>query len=455
LVDLHLSTEKGTVAPQQKVVERAAAIIQHIFNQHEAPDFAVRLWDGTYAIEPQISPKFTIVINHPGALRRMFLPPSELGIGEAYIYDDFNVEGDIIAAAGTLMEYFQGLNHPFSGAVWMAWQLSRLPHPNKAATYRPALDDRAGEAHSIHRDKQVVQYHYDVSNEFYSLWLDERMVYSCAYFKTGKEDIDQAQFQKLDHICRKLQLKPGERLLDIGCGWGGLTIHAAKHYGVEVVGITLSERQAELARQRIAEAGLEGQCEIRLQDYREVPEDQPFDKLVSVGMFEHVGEDKLPVYFAKAWRLLKPGGLFLNHAIGLMTPHERKINPISKRMFASNGFIDKYVFPDGELVLIPKTLRAAESQGFEVRDVESLREHYALTLRHWVKRLEAKHKEALEYVDEPTYRVWRVYMAGMSHNFGHGRLSLYQSVLYKGMRDGNDNQPWTREHVYGQPLEAD
>jgi len=243
--------------------------------------------------------------------------------------------------------------------------------------------------------------------------------------------------QKLDYICRKLRLKPGERLLDIGCGWGALVIHAAKHYGVEAVGITLSENQYRWAQERIKREGLEGRARVELRDYREVNEPEGFDKLVSVGMFEHVGEEMLEVYFRQALKLLKPGGVFLNHGIA------RNAN----RPWQRDTFGDKYVFPDGELVPIWLTLKVAQEAGFEVRDVESLREHYALTLRHWVRRLEDHHDEALEIVDETTYRIWRLFMAGSSYNFLKGHHEIYQTLLVKA-EGGPSGLPWTRADWY-------
>jgi cyclopropane-fatty-acyl-phospholipid synthase len=428
-------------------LERSTAILRRIFESYGPPDFAVRLWDGSYPIQPADGKaRFTLVLKHPAALRRMFLPPSELNLGEAFIFDDFDIEGDIIAAT-SLMDYFQTVHLPARTTLWLVGQLLALPRDVVAETARPGLKP-VGRLHSRRRDRQSVQFHYDVSNEFYALYLDELMVYSCAYFKTGEEDIHTAQRQKLEHICRKLQLKPGERVLDIGCGWGGLAIYAAQHYGVDVTGITLSQKQVTLAQERIAQAGLSDRCRVLLQDYREVPTDQPFDKLVSVGMFEHVGAAKLPLYFAQAWKLLKPGGLFLNHGIASMTSHNPKPSLLGRWLYKMNGFMDRYVFPDGELVDINQTLQAAEGAGFEVRDVESLREHYALTLRHWVRRLEANHQQALKYVDEPTYRVWRIYMAGSSHGFSRSRLNVYQALLSKNAEGGVSGQPWTRSYQY-------
>jgi cyclopropane-fatty-acyl-phospholipid synthase len=379
-----------------------------------------------------------LVLQHPGALRAMFLPGTELALAEAYLYDDFDIEGDIIAVfdlAERLARSTQGWRKKLSAAR----MLLRLP-----AEVRPHQAQRGparlrGRRHSLERDRKAVRYHYDVSNDFYQLWLDRRMVYSCAYFEHEGMDLDAAQEAKLDYICRKLRLQPGQRLLDVGCGWGGLVIYAAEKYGVQATGITLSQPQAELANQRIQAAGLGERCRVEVRDYRELDEGQPYDALASIGMFEHVGEALLETYFQKAWRLLKPGGVFLNHGIA-----RRATEPPAPRP----NFNDAYVFPDGELIPINRTLHVGEQVGFEVRDVESLREHYALTLRHWVERLEERHEEALKYVDEPTYRVWRLFMSGSSHGFASGRLNIYQALLVKPRPDGRSDLPPTRADWY-------
>ena len=263
------------------------------------------------------------------------------------------------------------------------------------------------------------------------------MVYSCAYFATPEEDLDSAQERKLDYICRKLRLCRGERLLDIGCGWGGLIMHAAAHYGVEAVGITLSAPQAELARQRLRESGLSDRCRVEVSDYRDIEHGQLYDKIVSVGMFEHVGEAFLPEYFNRAYELLRPGGVFLNHGIAYSATYHRR----------GPSFSERYVFPDGEMVPINTTIRAAELSGFEVRDIESLREHYELTLHHWVRRLEAQAEQARAISDDTTYRIWRLYMAGSAHGFRTGRLNVYQTLLVKP-RQGDSGLPLTREDWY-------
>jgi cyclopropane-fatty-acyl-phospholipid synthase len=397
-------------------------------------DFQVRLWDGTtWGAEQQ--PRYALVLKHPGALRAMFTCPSELTLGEAYIYDDFDIEGDI-EAAFELADYLLEQERSVGKNLDLARRMQRLPANNRAhEEQRPA--NFRGPMHSRDRDRQAVGYHYDLPAEFYALWLDQRMVYSCACFATPEEGLDSAQERKLDYICRKLRLRRGERLLDIGCGWGGLVMHAAARYGVEAVGITLSVPQAELARQRLRESGLGDRCRVEVSDYRDLEHGQPYDKIVSVGMFEHVGEALLPEYFSRAYGLLRPGGVFLNHGIAYSATYRRQ----------GPSFSDRYAFPDSELVPINTTLRAAELSGFEVRDLESLREHYGLTLHHWVRRLEAHAEEARRIAGDTIYRIWRLYMAGAAHRFRTGRLNVYQTLLVKP-RHGHSDLPLMREDWY-------
>ncbi len=411
-----------------------AEFLDALLADYSRRDFQVRLWDGTtWGAESR--PRFTLVLKHPGALRAMFLSPSELALGEAYIDDDYDIEGDI-EAAFDLADYLLGQERSLWRSLDLTVMLQRLPggglpqtglHPTRFS----------GPVHSKDRDRQAVRHHYDLPAEFYALWLDRRMVYSCAYFAKPEEDLDTAQVRKLDYICRKLRLRPGERLLDIGCGWGGLIMHAAAHYGVEAVGITLSEPQAELARKRLRESELNNRCRVEVCDYRDLGHNQQYDKIVSVGMFEHVGEKLLPEYFRRACSLLRPGGVFLNHGISYSANYQRR----------GPSFTDHYVFPDGELLPISTSLRAAELSGFEVRDVESLREHYALTLHHWVRRLEARAEEARRITDDATYRIWRLYMAGAAHGFRTGRLNLHQTLLASPRR-GDGALPLTREDWY-------
>jgi cyclopropane-fatty-acyl-phospholipid synthase len=413
----------GQLAQQPSVRDSMALtsldLLQSVFARVSKP-FAVRLWNGSVWRNGSDSPLFTLEIKHPSALRRMFWRPTELSLGEAFIFDDFDIHGDI-EASFVLADFLLDRDWRITEKLGLACKLLRLPAKHPSKRWR-GIAARRGRTHSKARDAQAIQYHYNVSNDFYRLWLDKRMVYSCALFHQPDESLDGVQYRKLDYICRKLRLKPGEKLLDIGCGWGGLIIHAATNYGVEALGITLSQPQADLANERIHNAGLSDRCRVEVCDYRDVPSNYRFDKLVSVGMFEHVGKTKLPAYFRKAYQLLNPGGVFLNH--GITEAASRKPND-------KTSFIDKYVFPDGELEPITTSLRIAEEIGFEIRDVESMREHYALTLRQWVRRLEEHREQVIELTCPVTYRIWRIYMAGSAHGFETGALGLYQTLLIK------------------------
>jgi cyclopropane-fatty-acyl-phospholipid synthase len=418
-------------------MEIARDVLDLLFPPSATAGVSFQLWDGS-AWREEGRKKATIVLKHPGALRRMFLPGTEVGLAEAYLYDDFDVRGDmesVVALQDQLIDHQPG----FLQKVKLASQLRKLPDQKRARPDGRGRAHLAGERHSIERDRQAISYHYDVSNDFYALWLDKRMVYSCAYFHSANDSVDQAQEQKLDYICHKLRLRSGQRFLDVGCGWGGLVIYAAEHYGVRAEGITLSQPQAELANERIRQAGLQSRCSVAIKDYRELKDFESFDALASVGMFEHVGEAKLPEYFRQAYHLLRPGGAFLNHGIT-----RRAIDPPD----APGSFSDAYVFPDGELTPISASLQVAEQTGFELRDVESLREHYAMTLRHWVRRLESSHEEALKHIPEPTYRVWRLFMSGSAHGFSVGRLNVHQSLLVKPDQQGKCGLPLTRADLY-------
>lgn len=412
----------------------SADFLDAILANYPRRDFQVRLWDGT-SLGTEKQPRFTLVLKHPGTLRAMFSSPSELTLGEAYIYDDFDIEGDIEAAfdlAGYLLAHARGAEENLGFGT----RLRKLPQSERQPSDLRLVEFR-GKVHSKDRDRQAVSYHYDLPAEFYALWLDQHMVYSCAYFSNPDEDLDSAQEHKLDYICRKLRLRPGERLLDIGCGWGGLIIHAAARYGVEAVGVTLSVPQAEVARERVRQAGVNERCRIEVSDYRDIDHEPQYDKIVSVGMFEHVGEALLPEYFRQAWNLLRPGGVFLNHGISHSATYQRR----------GPSFVDRYVFPDGDLLPISTSLKAAELSGFELRDIESLREHYALTLHHWVQRLQSHADEARQITSDTTYRIWRLYMAGAAHGFRSGRLNLYQTLLAKPV-DGRSGLPLTRNDWY-------
>jgi cyclopropane-fatty-acyl-phospholipid synthase len=296
--------------------------------------------------------------------------------------------------------------------------------------------------HQRRSNKANIQHHYDVSNAFYRLWLDSRLVYSCGYFRGEDDTLDDAQAQKLDLICRKLRLRAGERFLDIGCGWGGLLFWAATHYDVDATGITLSQNQYDYVRSQIDERGLAGRVRVDLVDYRDLPEDVRYDKIASIGMFEHVGVKRFSGYFGKIHRLLRPGGFVLNHGI----TH----NALDARSLGSGigDFVEEYVFPGGELTHVSKVIASMAECGLETIDAEALREHYAKTLWHWTERLEANADAARREVGEERYRVWRIYMAGSAHAFDRGWMSLWQVLAGRPLADGRLPHPLTREDFY-------
>ena len=392
----------------------------------------LRAWDGSTA-GPADAP--TLVIRHKRALRRIMWQSNELGLARAYVSGEIDVEGDLYDALSRL-----------SALLWAGPDLHRMPVREVAADLirlgvlgtqpKPPPEEMhvSGDRHSRRRDRQAVSQHYDVGNDFYRIVLGESMVYSCAYWPSDFQLAD-AQRAKLDLICRKLDLKPGMRLLDVGCGWGSLAMHAAKEYGVTVLGITLSAEQADYARKQVAEAGLTDQVEIRIQDYRDL-EDGPFDAISSVGMAEHVGTGPYREYATILYGQLKPGGRLLNHQISRLhmtpkSPHQR-------------GFIDAYVFPDGELAPVGTTVTLLEEAGFEVRDVQALREHYARTLRAWVANLESDWSTAVRLTSPGRARVWRLYMAASALAFEKAQIGVNQILAVKDHRSGASDMPPTR-----------
>ena len=432
-------------APSSRVADEAAALLKRLFLGFRG-SLAMRLWNGTTlqlgrsALDR--APQFTLVCKRPSVVRSMVLGRDPLRLAEAYFREDIDVEGDFFAALSLKDDLHTISLSPRHrlGALIAALRLrSADGAPAGAAPRSASLHGPAIPEHSKTANRAAIQFHYDVSNEFYALWLDEAMVYSCAYFERPGDGLEEAQRAKLDHICRKLQLEPGDRFLDIGCGWGALVIHAARHYGVRAHGVTLSERQLELARSRVTAAGLEDRVTVELQDYRDLQGDSVYDKVASVGMFEHVGLRNLPLYFSTVHRLLKPSGLFLNHGI----THD--VEGWSKT--SSTEFINRYVFPDGQLDTVSNIQRGMERARFEIADVEALRPHYALTLRRWVARLEEKHAEALRHVSESTFRVWRLYMAACALEFESGEIGVYQ-VLASKRATGAASQALTRRHMY-------
>jgi cyclopropane-fatty-acyl-phospholipid synthase len=308
---------------------------------------------------------------------------------------------------------------------------------------RDRLAARARSWLNRHRSNQAnIHHHYDVSNAFYRLWLDERMVYSCAYFRDEADSLDEAQAQKLDHVCRKLQLQPGDEFLDIGCGWGALIFRAAQSYGVRATGITLSENQYDYVRTKIAELGLGDRVHVQLCDYINLPEDRVFDKIASIGMFEHVGIRNYPRYFGKIRRILKPGGLVLNHGI---THNWLGADSLGSGI---GDFVEEYVFPGGQLAHVSRVMQGIAADGLEVIDAEALREHYARTLWNWLDRLERNADAARREVGEEKFRVWRIYLAGSAHAFDRGWLSIYQLLAGRPLSDGRLPHPATRDYMY-------
>jgi len=425
---------------------QASDLLTRLFHRYPG-NLNLRLWDGTAlrvganAMGGADSP-FTLVFKSPEAVWSTVLGRDPLALADAYFRGELDIEGDFFAAL-SLKDHLQELQLPAAEKLRAAFTALHLRMMNAASRHSEALFAPSHapkiKAHSKAENRDAIHFHYDVSNEFYALWLDRAMVYSCAYFETPDVDLDAAQQAKLEHICRKLLLKPEDEFLDIGCGWGALVIHAAKHYGVRAHGVTLSPQQLKVAQERIEQAGLTERVRVELLDYRDLPGESVYDKVASVGMFEHVGLKNLPVYFSTVNRLLKPRGLFLNHGI----THDSE----GWERSVSTEFINRYVFPDGQLDTISNIERVMERSKFEIADVEALRPHYAMTLRHWVAGLERNRSRALQYVNEATYRVWRLYMAACALQFESGEIGIYQ-VLANKRAAGVPDLPLTRRHLY-------
>jgi cyclopropane-fatty-acyl-phospholipid synthase len=403
-----------------------ASLVEHILGG-DIP-VAVAAYDGSRAGPADAAT--TLIVRSPDALRRVITAPGELGLARAYVAGELDVDGeiwDLLALRDRLPEVrispraVLRLVDELGG-----WRQVRLVEP-------PPEEARLrGRRHSRDRDAAAISHHYDVSNAFYRMVLGPSMTYSCAVFHAPTDTLEDAQSNKYELICRKLGVQPGMRLLDVGCGWGGMAMHAAAHHGVRAVGVTISRRQAELAEKRVAEAGLSEQVEIRVQDYREV-RDGPYDAISSIGMFEHVGEARLSEYFDRLHALVRPQGRVLNHGISRPPGHKARL--------PRRSFINRYVFPDGELHEVGRVVSIMQASGFEVRHVETLREHYALTLRQWVANLEAHWDEAVAEVGEARARVWRLYMAGSAVNFEAGRTQVHQVLATPATADGSSGVP--------------
>ncbi|MGV3758812.1 MAG: class I SAM-dependent methyltransferase [Actinomycetota bacterium] len=426
---LHTEPEPGTVAHELR------GLLVALLGSE--PAVRVVLWDGSdYG---QVDPAGTITVRSPDALARMLWAPGELGLARAYVAGDLDIDGDILRSLEVLRDAPVRTAGRLEGArtaarvVKAARAVGALGRPPEAP---PEEARPRGRRHSKARDAEAISHHYDVGNEFYELVLGPAMTYSCARFPIEGMTLEQAQADKHELVCRKLGLheRPGQRLLAVGCGWGSMAMHAAAHHRAEVVGITISREQAARARQRVEQAGLADRVEIRLQDYRDL-QGERFDAISSIGMFEHVGKARTTEYFGILRELLTDRGRLLNHAI----------SSVRGSRLPRRSFTYRYVFPDGELLDVADVCGAMESAGFEVRDVESLREHYARTLRHWVANLEASWDRAVALAGEPRARVWRLYMAGSALGFEDGGIGLHQVLGAVPTPDGDSGMPRTRD----------
>ncbi|MFE8962863.1 class I SAM-dependent methyltransferase [Streptomyces iakyrus] len=429
----------------------AAPRLQGLFTQLlGAPlPVGIRAWDGSQAGPPGAP---TLVVRNRRALRRLLWKPGELGLARAWVAGDLDIEGDLYTTldllAGLIWErgedartLAQALRDPeVRAAVRGLVKLGGPPLP--PAPPREEARSPRRHLHTKHTDRRAISHHYDVGNDFYEIVLGPSMVYSCAYWPTPDSTLEEAQRDKLELVCRKLGLRPGLRLLDVGCGWGSMAIHAAREHGVSVVGVTLSQEQAAYARKRVADEGLTDKVEIRVQDYRDV-RDGPYDAVSSIGMAEHVGAERYLEYADDLYSLLKPGGRLLNHQIARRPQRDEST-------YSVDAFIDSYVFPDGELQPIGSTVAQLERAGFEVRDVEAIREHYALTLRRWVSRLEADWRRAVQLAGPGRARVWRLYMAASALAFERNRIGVNQVLAVRTPDPGISGMP-LRARTWGAP----
>jgi len=394
----------------------------------------VEAWDGS-GIGPMDGPGTLRVT--PRALRQFLWSPDQLGLGRAFVAGDLQMEGDILEVLKELEPVQHGDLRFAARGLAHAWPTLRLPGVLGGPPAPPPEEIRPrGRRHSLRRDRTVVSHHYDVGNEFYEIVLGPAMTYSCARFGSERTDLAAAQADKHELICRKLGLheRTGRRLLDVGCGWGSLAMHAAQHHQAKVVGITISKEQAERAQERVCEAGLTDLVDIRLQDYRELGGER-FDAISSVGMFEHVGSERMRQYFEVLHELLVPTGRLLNHAI----------SSVGGSRLRGRSFVHRYVFPDGELIDVGQVVLAMEQAGFQVRDVESLREHYARTLQCWIANLQSGWDRAVELVGANRARVWLLYMAASAVGFEDGGIDLHQVLGVIPDGDGTSGMPRTRD----------
>jgi cyclopropane-fatty-acyl-phospholipid synthase len=431
---------------EQELLQSIKRLNPHLVEALNSP-VSLRLWDGSiHPLGHSSDPALFLSISDSGVIGSLLRRPTVENVVMHYTRGQIDFHGaDLL----TFIEAMRVKNSRKRARNIRKWPMVKglfpfLFAPAKPAAQDPSLAVRSDENQKTGGDnRSLIQFHYDVGNDFYKLFLDENMVYSCAYFTDWSNTLEQAQLDKLDMICRKLQLKPGETLLDIGCGWGALICHAAEHYGVEAHGVTLSQAQLEYARKRIGSRGLEGRVTVELKDYNDVQ--GRYDKIASIGMIEHVGIANLPNYMAKVNSLLPDRGIFLNH--GITRPGKRSRRRF-RRVRPEQRIMRKYIFPGGELDHIGHTIEQMEAHGFRVHDVEGWRDHYALTCRHWCQRLWDNREEAARLVGRERYRLWLAYLAGVSLSFSDGALCLFQTVTVKQASKGHSQMPPTRQHLY-------
>ena len=422
----------------RSVAAEVAIIARHVVGA-ELP-LAIRGWDGSRHGPPDA--RVTLELHGPRALQQLIWAPGELGLARAHVAGDLDIDGNVFDLLG-LRDELAGRDQPFDLSIrpagWLAAfkAMRRLGVSFDRPEVPPEEAHVRGWLHSRRRDARAVRHHYDVGNDFYQLLLGPSLTYSCAYWNRPDITLEAAQEAKHELICRKLGLRPGMRLLDVGCGWGSMALHAARHHGAVVTAVTLSQEQAELARERVSDEGLSDQVDVRVQDYRDITDD-PFDAISSIGMFEHVGMEQMSVYLDRLRTHLVPGGRLLNHAISRPDPTQ---NP----SVARRSFMARYVFPDAALIEVGHLVTAMQATGLEVRDVHSLREHYARTLRSWVSNLEDRWEDAQQMVGPGRARVWRLYLAGSALGFEHGRLAVHQVLAVRNNADGSNSVPASRE----------
>jgi cyclopropane-fatty-acyl-phospholipid synthase len=429
-----VAEERPSTRSSGTAAELLAPLFEQLFGN--GPPVRFVFWDQSSTGPQGSGSPGTAFVRSPMALRRVVWSPNELGVARAFIAGDLDIDGDLYAVLRALHGSLGTIQWPGPRAIatglGAAMRTGAIGPPPKHPDVEVHL---SGWLHSRRRDAAAIRHHYDISDDFYRIVLGPAMTYSCARWEPGQTSLEEAQRSKHDLICRKLGLpdRPNMRLLDVGCGWGSMAVHAARTYSAKAVAITLSPAQAMSARVRAFDAGALSDVEVRLQDYRDIRA-ETFDAISSIGMFEHVGSKHMPEYFGRLFSLLVPGGRLLNHAI----------SKVGGKKMRGPTFINRYVFPDGELIDVADVVRAMERAGFEVRDAESLREHYAKTLRAWVANLEGSWDEAVKLVGEQRARVWRLYMTASANGFEEGAIAVHQVLGVRPGANGTSGMPPTR-----------